>query len=351
MSGGVDSSVAAALLKKAGHEITGVTMRIWDGELQPVRRTRRGCYGPDETDIVSARNIAQTLDIPFHVLDLRQEFKAEVLDYVRHEYMSGRTPNPCIRCNRRVKLENLVEKARKSGIDFDYVATGHYARAEWDEIKQRHLLKKAKDTNKDQSYFLFSLSQEQLGRTLFPLGNFTKKEVKRIASNIGLSASDKPESQDFAQGGYFSLLVGAAQRGPILDRQGNVLGEHRGIPFYTIGQRKGLGLSAREALYVTDIVPERNAIHVGPKEEAHGDELTCSGLNWIAIRELERPAIVKAKIRYNHIGAEAVVTPLAEDKAHVRFREPQFAITPGQAVVFYDGDIVIGGGTIEKPEG
>jgi tRNA-specific 2-thiouridylase len=348
MSGGVDSSVAAALLKKEGYEITGVTMRIWDGELSPGSRDRRGCYGPDETDIAAARNTARTLDIPLHVLDLRQEFKAEVLDYVRHEYLSGRTPNPCIRCNRRVKLDNLVEKARKSGIDFDYAATGHYARIEWDGNKQRHLLKKAKDTNKDQSYFLFSLSQEQLGRTLFPLGNFTKREVKRIASDIGLDVSDKPESQDFAQGSYFSLLVGAVQPGPILDRHCNVLGEHRGIPFYTIGQRKGLRLSAREALYVTDIVPERNAIYVGPKEEVYGDELACSGLNWIAVRELESPIKVKAKIRYNHSGADAVVTPLAEDRAYVRFKEPQLAITPGQAVVFYDGDIVVGGGTIEK---
>lgn len=348
MSGGVDSSVAAALLKQEGHAVIGVTMSIWDGESPPELGSRHGCYSPDEKDIEDARKVAQTLDIPFHVFDLRQEYKLEVLDYVRREYQLGRTPNPCVRCNRRVKLDKLIEKARESGIYFDYVATGHYAQVEQDQVTHRYLLKKARDKAKDQSYFLFALSQKQLGRSLFPLGNYTKKEVKAIASDLRLGLNDKPESQDFAAGGYYSLLGEAAQPGPILDRQGNVLGEHRGIPFYTIGQRKGLGLSAREAFYVTDIDPERNALRVGPKEEVYGNELTCSGLNWIAIQELERPASVKAKIRYSHNEADAVVAPLGEDKAHVKFREPQMAITPGQAVVFYNGDVVVGGGTIER---
>jgi tRNA-specific 2-thiouridylase len=351
MSGGLDSSVAAALLKEEGHEVIGVTMKIWDGELFSEQGFGRGCYGPDKKDIDEARTIAQTLDIPFHVFDLRQEFKAEVLDYVRHEYTSGRTPNPCIRCNRRVKLGILVEKAQESGIAFDYVATGHYVRIGWDENKHRHLLKRAMDLQKDQSYFLFSLSQEQLGRTLFPLGNYSKLEVRRIASGIGIGVNDKPESQDFVQGGYYSLLGGAAQLGPIFDRNQNVLGEHRGIPFYTIGQRKGLGLSAREALYVTSIDPERNAIQVGHKEDIYSNELTCSGLNWISIRGLEDPITVKAKIRYSHTEADAIVTPIAGDKAHVRFRKPQMAITPGQAVVFYDRNVVVGGGIIERHQG
>ncbi len=351
MSGGLDSSVAAALLKQEGYEVIGVTMKIWDGELLSEQGISRGCYGPDEKDIDDARTIAQALDMPFHVFDLRQEFKAEVIDYVRHEYMSGRTPNPCIRCNRRVKLDSLVEKARESGIAFDYVATGHYVRIGWDENRHRHLLKRAMDLKKDQSYFLFSLSQEQIGRTLFPLGNHTKSEVRRIASGVGIAVNDKPESQDFVQGGYSSLLGEAVQPGPIFDKHWNVLGEHRGIPFYTIGQRKGLGLSAKEALYVTDIVPERNAIQVGPKEDIYGNELTCSGLNWIAIQGLEGPISVKAKIRYNHTEADAIVTPLAGDRTHVRFREPQMAITPGQAVVFYDKDVVVGGGVIERAPG
>ena len=348
MSGGVDSSVAAALLKEEGHEVVGVTMRIWNGEPLPGRETRGCCYGPDEEDIEGARKVAQTLEIPFHVFDLRREYKTEVLDYVLREYLSGRTPNPCIRCNRRVKLDSLVEKAWQAGIGFDYVATGHYARVEWSQSKRRYLLKKASDETKDQAYFLFSLSQAQLGRCLFPLGNRTKKEVRRLASDFDLGMDDRPESQDFIAGGYSSLLRAAARPGPILDRQGNALGEHRGIPFYTIGQRKGLGISMSKALYVTGIDPERNAIVVGTKEEVYGDELVCAQLNWIAIQGLRRPTEAKAKIRYSQRETEAVIAPLGKDEVHVEFKEPQMAITPGQAIVFYNRDVVLGGGTIER---
>lgn len=348
MSGGVDSSVAAALLKEEGHEVVGVTMRIWSGEPLPGRGTHGCCYGPDEEDIEGARKVAQTLEIPFHVFDLRREYKTEVLDYVLREYLSGRTPNPCIRCNRRVKLDSLVEKAWQAGIGFDHVATGHYARVEWSQSKRRYLLKKASDETKDQSYFLFSLSQAQLGRCLFPLGNRTKKEVRRLASDFDLGMDDRPESQDFIAGGYSSLLRTAARPGPILDRQGNALGEHRGIPFYTIGQRKGLGISMSKALYVTGIDPERNAIVVGTKEELYGDELVCAQLNWIAIQGLRRPTEVKAKIRYSQRETEAVLAPLGKDEVHVEFKEPQMAITPGQAIVFYNRDVVLGGGTIER---
>jgi len=348
MSGGVDSSVAAALVRDEGHHVVGVTMRVWDGESLPGRGTRHGCYGPDEEEIEDARKVSRALDIPFHVLDLRREYKAEVLDYVRREYLSGRTPNPCVRCNRKVKLGSLVQKARKSGIEFDYVATGHYARVEWHENSRRHLLKKAADHAKDQSYFLSDLSQEQLARSLFPLGDYTKDEVRRIASDLALGVEEKPESQDFVVGGYAFLLESAARPGPILDNRGNVLGEHRGIPFYTIGQRKGLGLSRGEALYVTEIAPDENAILVGKKDEVYGSELICSRLNWIAVEVLRHPTEVRAKIRYNHNEAEAVVTPLEEGGAHVKFKEPQLAIAVGQAVVFYDGDAVLGSGTIER---
>ncbi len=347
LSGGVDSSVAAALLKQAGHEVVGVTMRIWDGDLFPGQATHPACYGPDEEDIEDARKVSQRLDIPFHVFDLRRQYKVEVLDYVRREYLSGRTPNPCIRCNRKVKLGNLIEMARESGITFDYVATGHYARVEWSESKHRFLLRKAGDETKDQSYFLFSLSQAQLGRSLFPLGNYRKQEVKTIASDLNLGVDGKPESQDFVAGGYSSLLGAAVRPGPILDKQGNALGEHRGIQFYTIGQRKGLGLSTRDAMYVTGIDPERNALIVGTKDEVYGDELICSDLNWIAMPRLEHAITVKAKIRYSHKEAEAVITSLGEAKTHVKFEEPQIAITPGQSIVFYSGDLVVGGGTIE----
>lgn len=349
MSGGVDSSVAAALLKEKGYEVIGVTMKVWDGETLPANGTRHACYGPgEEEDLEDARKVAQVLGIPLNIFDLRQEYKIEVLDYFCHEYLSGRTPNPCIRCNRRVKFDALLEKARDTGIEFDYFATGHYARVEHDESGSRYLLKKAKDMAKDQSYFLFALSQEQLSSALFPLGNHTKEEVRKMARDLGLGIDDKPESQDFFAGDYSSLLGKVARPGPILNKEGEILGEHRGIPFYTIGQRKGLGISSKEPLYVTAIDQGKNVIVVGPKEEVYGDELVAMELNWIAIQELSRPVDLKAKIRYLHKEAEAMVIPLDEDKVHVKFKEPQMAITPGQAVVFYDDDTVIGGGTIER---
>ena len=349
MSGGVDSSVAAALLKEKGYEVIGVTMKVWDGETLPANGTRHACYGPgEEEDLEDARKVAQVLGIPLNIFDLRQEYKIEVLDYFCHEYLSGRTPNPCIRCNRRVKFDALLRKARDTGIEFDYFATGHYARVEHDESRSRYLLKKAKDMAKDQSYFLFALSQEQLSNSLFPLGNHTKEEVRKMARDLELGIDDKPESQDFFAGDYSSLLGKVARPGPILNKEGEILGEHRGIPFYTIGQRKGLGISSKEPLYVTAIDQRKNVIVVGPKEEVYGDELVAMELNWIAIEELSRPVDLKAKIRYLHKEAEAMVIPLDEDKVHVKFKEPQMAITPGQAVVFYDDDTVIGGGTIER---
>jgi tRNA-specific 2-thiouridylase len=350
MSGGVDSSVAAALLKKQGYQVAGVTMKTWAGEASPVKGARHACCGPgEEEDIEDARRIAQVLGIPIYILDLTQEYRAEVLDYFCQEYLSGRTPNPCLRCNRRVKFDALVQKTEKSGLDFDYFATGHYARVEYDEAKKRYLLKKARDLNKDQSYFLAFLTQEQLGRAIFPLGNYTKAEVRQMAADFGLSVANKPESQDFAAGGYSSLLP-AMPPGPILDRQGNKLGEHRGISYYTIGQRKGLGLSRPEPLYVIDIDREKNAIIVGRKEEVYQDKLIASGMNWIAIEKLGQPIEVRTRIRYRHREGEATVTPLGDDRVYVKFREPQLAITPGQAAVFYRDDIVVGGGTIDRAE-
>lgn len=348
MSGGVDSSVAAALLKEKGYQVTGVTMKIWGGEVPLEEEPHHACYGPGEAqDIEDARKVAQMLDIPFHIIDLKQAYQTEVLDYYCREYIAGRTPNPCLRCNRTVKFGALLEKAWQSGIEFDYFATGHYARVEYNQKKHRYLLKKAADLSKDQSYFLSSLSQEQLGQALFPLGDYTKSEVRKIAADFGLEVHDKPESQDFIAGGYRSL-VGVSQPGPILDRQGNTLGEHKGISHYTIGQRKGLGISTPEPSYVIDIDPEKNAIIIGSKEDLYQDQLIASGLNWIAIEKLTEPIEVKARIRYRHPEAEAKVTPLDGDKVYVKFNQPQPAITPGQAVVFYQGDTVVGGGTIER---
>ena len=350
MSGGVDSAVAAALLKKQGYQVAAVTMKIWAGESSLAKGAHHACYGPgEEEDIEDARRVARVLGIPIHVLDLTQEYQAEVLDYFCQEYLSGRTPNPCLMCNHRVKFDALLKKTKESGLDFDYFATGHYARVEYSQAANRYQLKKARDLNKDQSYFLAFLTQEQLSRVIFPLGNYTKAEVRRMAADFGLPVANKPESQDFAAGGYSSLLP-ATPPGPILDRQGNKLGEHRGISYYTIGQRKGLGLSRPEPLYVIDIDLERNAIIVGNKEAVYRNELLASGVNWVAIEKLEQPIEVKARIRYRHREAEATAAPLGEDRVHVRFREPQLAITPGQAVVFYWDDTVAGGGTIERAE-
>lgn len=349
MSGGVDSSVAAALLKDQGYEVIGVTMKIWAGEVLPEGGRHHGCHGPGEReDIEDARKVAQILGIPFHAFDLGKEYRSRVLDYFCHEYLSGRTPNPCIRCNRQIKFGALVDKVRDSGIEFDCLATGHYARVEYDESRCRYLLKKARDLTKDQSYFLYSLSQEQLSRLLFPVGSYTKKEVRRMAFDFGLGVDGKTESQNFFSGGYASLMKASTDPGPILDRHGNILGEHQGIPFYTIGQRKGLGISAGKPLYVTAIYPDKNVIVVGTKEEVYGDGLIASELNWVAIEGLQQPIEAKAKIRYLHKEAEAAIVPLGEDRVYVKFKEPQMAITPGQAVVFYDSDTVIGGGTIDK---
>ena len=347
MSGGVDSSVAAALLKEKGYEVIGAVIKVWSGESFP-EETRHSCYGPGERqDIEDARKVAKILNIPLYIFDLRKEYKTEILNYFYHEYLSGRTPNPCVRCNRMIKLGALVEKIQDAGIKFNYIATGHYARVKYDKSRRRYLLTKARDLRKDQSYFLFSLSQEKLRYCLFPLGNYTKEEVRKIARNFGLRVSEKSESQNFIAGGYSSLFKGKVKPGPIFDKYGNILGEHRGIPFYTIGQRRGLGISARNPLYVTAIDREKNAIFVGTKEELYKDELIASQMNWIAIEKINRPLKVRAKIRYLHKEAEAVVSPLDRERVNVKFKEPQMAITPGQAVVFYDGDILVGGGIIE----
>ncbi len=348
MSGGVDSSVAAALLKDKGYQVSGVTMEIWGGESLPEEGRRHACYGPGEAeDVADARRVCERLDIPFYTLDLRQEYRAEVLDYYSEEYLSGRTPNPCYRCNSRIKFGALLGKARQSGIEFDYFATGHYARVEYSQEKQGYLLKKGLDRNKDQSYFISSLSQRQLQHCIFPLGDYTKEEVRKIAADYGLGVDNKPESQDFMAGGHLSLIEPAVS-GPIADRLGNIVGEHRGLPHYTIGQRKGLGVATEEPRYVIEIKAEKNTVVIGSRDEVYHDRLLASGLNWIAGEAPSRPVRVKARIRNLHREANATVTPLNESEAMVKFDRPQLAITPGQAVVFYQGDLVLGGGTIEK---
>ena len=353
MSGGVDSSVAAALLKQAGHEVIGITMKVHPDEEPGEPRRFGGCCGIEDT--VDAARVARKLDIRHYVVDFREVFAREVIDDFCREYLSGRTPNPCIRCNRYLKFDTLLTRARQ--LDAERVATGHFARVKFDEDSHRYRLLRGVDGGKDQSYVLYGMTQEQLGHTLFPVGELTKREVRDIAAKLELPVADKPESQeicfvtddDYAR--FVTEYTGHEPKpGPILDTDGRVLGEHRGIASYTIGQRRGLGITTKgtEPRYVVAIDPERNSVTVGGKEDVYGDRLTASALNWIAFDRLEREIEVTAKIRYRHEPAAATVAPLEGDNASVTFREPQPAIAPGQAVVFYDGDAVVGGGLIMR---
>jgi len=348
LSGGLDSSVAAALLKEQGYEIIGITM-----QLQPLNRQAGeadrfgGCCGIGA--IADAQKVARRLDIPHYVVNFRDIFAQYVIADFCREYSLGRTPNPCIRCNQYIKFDALLRRARE--LVADTVATGHYARIVNDH--DRYLLRKSTDQHKDQTYFLYTMTQAQLKHSLFPVGGLTKAEVRRIAEKLELPVINKPESQEICfipDNNYARFLEeyagSVAQPGHIIDRQGNIIGEHRGITSYTIGQRKGLGIASREPLYVTSIDPEKNIITVGRKNEVYATGLIASNLNWISVEKLDDPMNVKAKIRHLHREAEATVIPVSTDEVMVEFREPQMALTPGQAVVFYDGDFVVGGGTI-----
>jgi tRNA-specific 2-thiouridylase len=350
MSGGVDSSVTSALLKKEGYDVTGITMKIWDGkESEAIIDRPHSCYGPGEIlNIRDAKRVADFLGIKLVVLDLCKEFRNLVLDYVMDEYLSGKTPNPCVLCNKMVKLSVLLDKASDAGIKFDYVATGHYVRNKFDEERKRHLLLKALDKEKDQSYFLYLLSQKQIAKCIFPLGNYTKKEVKKLAKEMNLPVKEKKESQDFFSGDISTLFEGKENPGKIIDKKGNILGEHRGIQYYTIGQRRGLGIAKGKPLYVIVIDEENNSIVVGEKKDLFEDKLLADKLNWISIESLKGEIEVTAKIRYLHKEAKALVSPYAKENAFVKFQEPQSAITPGQSVVFYQDDVLVGGGTIKK---
>ena len=350
MSGGVDSSVTCALLKQKGYDIHGITMKIWDEKEYPNNtESSHACYGPGELqDIEDAKKVAERLGFPHTVLDLTQEYRDIVLNYVKEEYLSGKTPNPCVLCNKSVKLSALLDKANELGIEFDRVATGHYVRNKFDETKNRYLLLKARDKEKDQSYFLYLLSQKQIAKCIFPLGDYTKKEVRKIADEMDLPIKEKKESQDFFSGDISDLFEGNDKPGKILDKQGNVLGEHKGIQYYTIGQRRGLGVAKGLPLYVTCIDKETNSITLGEKSDLLNDELLAYKLNWIAIEKLNDKLKVTAKIRYRHSEAKATILPYKKDTVLVKFKEPQSAITPGQAVVFYQENVLIGGGTIKK---
>jgi len=351
MSGGVDSSVAAALLKENGYLVTGVFMKTWDGRTPcSGNPSKPACYGPDERDEEDAREVARLLGIKLHVIDLAREYRDIVLGYFKKEYIAGRTPNPCVICNRFLKFGLLPEKAASSaGISFDFTATGHYARAGYDRLSGRYTLEKGADREKDQSYFLFLLTEEQISRLLLPLGRYTKKQVRSLARKYALPVKDREESQDFISGNRMFLFGETLHTGPVADRQGNILGHHKGIINYTVGQRKGLGIAAGKPLYVIRIDASNNTIVVGEKKEVYGKTLVAENLNMVSIGKIDRPMKVDAKIRYRHTAARATVEPADEKTAaRISFDRPQWAITPGQAVVFYKRNVLLGGGFIRN---
>lgn len=349
LSGGVDSSVAAALLKEKGYAVRGISMQIFDGSLKVQDGHKHACYGPGETeDLETAEAVCKKLNIPFDAIDLRAEYRAYVIDHFRDEYLAGKTPNPCIACNRRLKFGFLVDKAKNSGVDFEFFATGHYAKIE--KSGRRYLLKKAADRSKDQSYFLYTLTPEQLSHTIFPLGGHTKNEVREIARIMGLMTAERSESQDFIAGGDYSLFFNKneVKAGEIVDQEGKVLGKHTGIIRYTVGQRRGLGIAAGRPLYVVKIDAENNRIVVGGRESLYSQGLIAKKINLIAIEKLDRPYRGKVKIRLNSSAVDAAMSPYDSDKAKILFDQPQMSVTPGQHAVFYSEDTIIGGGVIEK---
>lgn len=327
MSGGVDSSVAAFLLKEKGFDVFGITMVI----------------GHNEDDVVSGSRVASQLKIPFQTIDLAGEFKSNVIDSFCREYLKGRTPNPCIVCNEKIKFGCLLDYAKTQGMD--YIATGHYAKNYFNEKTGRFAIKKGKDRTKDQSYVLFSLTQEQLKHIVFPLSDLTKEEVRRIAKDNGLVTAGRKESQDMC---FVPTNDYGSAEGVIRDVNGKILGRHKGVHHYTIGQRKGLGIASPDPLYVLKIDVEKNEVFVGKEENLYRKEFIAGSVNWQAIGELKEPILVKAKIRYKSEEERARVFPLDMGKVRVEFLKPQRAITPGQAAVFYKRDVVVGGGWIEK---
>jgi len=349
MSGGVDSSVTAALLLKQGFDVTGVIMEIYDGSFDGSDSNCHACYGPGEReDVADAKRVAAKLGIALLIIDLKSEYKNQILDFFVREYENGKTPNPCIRCNCEMKFGAMINEAQKRGIQYDYFATGHYARTEQDSSGSQYLLKKAIDGEKDQSYFLYNLKRAQLKRLLFPLGNFKKKEVRELATQLQIGVQDKPESQDFIEGGYHQLFKEKSQPGPILTRDGKTIGEHRGIVYYTVGQRKGIGISHDYPFYVVAKDKERNALIVGKKEELYASGLIAKQVNWLIPQHTPLSKELQVKIRYNQKEVPAEIQKMDQGRVRVGFKNPQIAVSPGQAAVFYDGDVVVGGGIIEK---
>lgn len=351
MSGGVDSSVAAYLLLKEGYDVIGVTMQIWQDKDKEAQEVEGGCCSLSAVE--DARRVCDKIGIPFYVMNFKEVFEKTVIDYFVDEYFLGRTPNPCIACNKYVKFDALLE--RSLALDAEYVATGHYARILYDEGYGRYIIKKSATAAKDQTYVLYNLTQDQLKHMLMPLGDYTKEQVRAIARELELRTANKPESQEICfvedndYGRFLSEKRGEdIKPGYFVDTKGNKLGMHKGIVHYTVGQRKGLGIAFGKPMFVVEIIPDRNLVVLGDESEVFSTVLTADNLNFVAIEDLKAPMKVNAKIRYSAKEAPAEVFPIEGNKVRVVFEQPQRAITPGQAVVFYDGDVLVGGGTIIK---
>ena len=348
MSGGVDSSVAAYLLKEMGYEVIGVTMQIWQEENQYDQEENGGCCGL--TAVEDARRVANDLEIPYYVMNFRKEFQKHVIDYFVDDYLNGRTPNPCIACNRYVKWEALLNRGKELGAD--YIATGHYAQIE-QLPNGRYAIKHSATKAKDQTYALYNLTQEQLKNTLMPVGAYTKEEIRDMAKNINLQIAEKADSQDICfvpDGDYASFIKNETNKdipeGNFVSLDGKVLGKHKGIIHYTVGQRKGLGLSLGKPAFVIEIRPETNEVVIGSNEDSMTYEVRANKLNFMSVADIEGEVRAFAKIRYNHKGAWCTVKRTGEDEILCVFDEMVRAVTPGQALVLYDGDYVMGGGTI-----
>lgn len=347
MSGGVDSSATAALLLEQGYDVVGITLKLWPQDC--VSRAEDKCCGPQA--VMDARAVCHQLGIPYYLIDEAAEFQTRVIQYFADEYKAGRTPNPCVMCNQNLKFGRLLSRADQLGARF--IATGHFARVEPSPDGQRTLLKRGRDPRKDQSYFLFSLRQDQLARAMFPLGEKTKTDTREVARHCQLKTADKEESMEICfvpdnDYGKFLRQAGLVEnhRGEIVDLQGRVLGSHEGIEFYTIGQRKGLGISSVKALYVLELDPATNRVVVGDDSALERSSFFVERCNWIAFDAQPEEFEATVKIRYSHPGTPATVKHLADGRTEVRLHEPQRAVTPGQAAVFFQDDLVLGGGWI-----